>query len=47
MECPKSKNIQETERIFEAGETCCSNCQEFCYNGGTAQCRVLEKKEDN
>ena len=47
MECPKNTNIQETERIFEAGENCCSGCQEFCYDSAIAQCKILETKEDN
>ena len=44
-ECPKNQNIKETERIFEAGETCCNGCAEFQYNCGTAECNILKKEE--
>lgn len=46
MECPKNNNIQETERIFEAGESCCNGCSEFSYNCGTAECRIITNKEE-
>lgn len=47
MDCPKNKNIQETERIFEAGESCCNNCEEFKYSCGLGICKILEKERGN
>lgn len=43
MNCPKNNNIEETERIFEAGEDCCKGCPEFTYSCGIGECAILKK----